>query len=102
MLVLLSGCTPMEWRRAGTPEDVMAADRADCRKIAALQAWRLDWHRGLFAHRHVIQTADGRLVPAFDPFFDSDPFGDRFFLEGDLEDDCLRAQGYELVPLAPN
>lgn len=102
LLALVAGCAPMEWRRPGSAAGVMAADLAECRRIAALQASRLDWNRGLFAHRHLARTADGRLVPVFDPFFGSEPFGDRFFLEQNLEDYCLWAKGYELVPDGPD
>jgi hypothetical protein len=99
-MVTLAGCAPMEWRKAGVTAEVAAADAAECRRIAQVQAWRLEWRRGLFSHGHLVRGADGRLYRAFDPFFDDGPFEDRFFLEQELEDDCLRAKGYELVPLA--
>jgi hypothetical protein len=91
----------MEWRKAGVAPAVAAADRAECRRIAQYQAWRLDWLRGLIDRGHWVRGADGRFYRVFDPFFDDGPFEDRFFLEQDLEDECLRAKGYTLVPLAP-
>ncbi len=102
LLIAMAGCAPLEWRRPGTAPEVVAADRAECRDIASRQAWRIASHRSLFRLPLTYLDADGHIHRHFDPFFDDDPFADRFFIERDLDDACLRAKGYDLVPVEPS
>jgi hypothetical protein len=99
-VVLLAGCTPMQWVRDGTsPEpEAFEKDSTFCRQ----QAWREAQYRA-WAYRPVapIVTRDpfGRRFVGwpYSPY--AYPFGDPFFDEARLTDFCMRAKGYELVPV---
>lgn len=94
----LSACTPMQWVREGAvpAPEALEQDSTACRQ----QAWREAQYRA-WAYRPmmpiVTRNAFGRsyAVWPYGPY----PFGDPFFEEGRLADFCMRAKGYELVPV---
>ena len=100
-LLLLAGCTPMRWVREGAvpAAEVLEKDSASCRQ----QAWREAQYRN-WAYRpitpYVTRDAFGRRFVAwpYGPFAYA-PYGDPFFEEARLADFCMRAKGYELVPV---
>ena len=100
-LLFLAGCTPMQWTRDGAvpPTEALEQDSASCRQ----QAWREAQFR-YWAYQpltpYVTRDAFGRRFVAwpYGPFAYA-PFGDPFFEETRLADFCMRAKGYELVPV---
>ena len=99
-LLALSACTPMQWMRDGNvpPPEVLAQDSTACRQ----QAWREAQFRA-FAYRPygpiMLRDPYGRryLGWPYSPY--SYPFGGAFFDEMRLADFCMRAKGYELMPV---
>jgi hypothetical protein len=101
-LLLLAGCTPMQWVRDGAvpAAELLEKDNASCRQ----QAWRESQYRA-WAYRpitpYIARDASGRRFFASPHAFHPYPMygGDPFFDEARLADFCMRAKGYELVPL---
>ena len=100
-LLTLAGCTPLQWVRDGTPPDpeTLQKDASFCRQ----EAWREAQYRA-WAYRPtapvMIRDPFGRRFAAwpYSPY--PYPFGgDPFFDEARLADFCMRAKGYELVPV---
>jgi hypothetical protein len=99
-LLFLAGCTPMQWVREGAvpATEVLETDSASCRQ----QAWREAQFRS-WAYRpitpYVARDSFGRRSVAwpYGPFYS--PYGDPFFEESRLADFCMRAKGYDLVPV---
>lgn len=100
-LLLLAGCTPMQWLRDGAvPEPAdLERDAIACRQ----QAWREAQFRA-WAYRPIAPVVArdrfGRSTFVgwpYAPF--TAPFGDPFFDEARLADFCMRVKGYELVPV---
>jgi hypothetical protein len=96
----LCACTPMQWMRDGAlPEPAaIAQDATTCRQ----QAWQEAQYRA-WAYRPIapIVSRDpfGRHFVAWPYGSYGSPFGDPFFEEARLTDFCMRAKGYELVPV---
>jgi hypothetical protein len=94
---LVAGCTPMQWQHAvsGTPPS--QADLSYCEQSAYYEAQRqaflndFMWPRFAYDRNGLV-----RPLP-----FGTYPYRDRFFLERDLFDYCMRAKGYRLVPVRP-
>jgi hypothetical protein len=99
-LLALAGCTPMQWMREGAlpAAEVLEKDSASCRQEAFREAQFRAW-----AYRPLApiarRDAFGRSFVAwpYGPY--PSPFGDPFFEETRLADFCMRAKGYELVPV---
>jgi hypothetical protein len=103
-VVLVAGCTPLQWVRDGEVPDpeALRTDTAFCRQ----EAWREAQWRA-FAYRPVgpIMARDpfGRRFVSPWPYAPFPfPAGDPFFDEARLADFCMRAKGYELVPVPKN
>ena len=96
-----AACTPMQWVRHDTPPEQFGQDIAYCRQ----EAWReAQWRSALFLNRTygaiTVVGAQGRpIVVPYSPF--GDPFGDAYIEESRLTAFCMRAKGYELVPIKP-
>lgn len=97
---LLAACTPMQWQHASLGVAPTQAEVDECNRASFYEAQRqaffydFAWpryHPGYFG-----RPWRGPWGPW--PRYSS---SDRFFLERDLFDYCLRAKGYRLVP-APN
>ena len=99
-LLVLTACTPMQWVRDGNvpPTEALEKDSTACRQ----QAWREAQYRA-FAYRPygpvMFRGPSGRSYVGwpYSPY--SYPFGDVLFDEMRLADFCMRAKGYELVPV---
>lgn len=95
-LLLLAGCTPMQWVKEDTTAEQLSADAALCQQ----EAWREARFRSWAAARPiapiVLRDASGRPFVAWmhSPFYD--PFGDPFMEEARLAQFCMRAKGYRL------
>jgi hypothetical protein len=87
LLLATAACTPMQWARKDTTPEQFGQDLGYCRE----EAWReAQWHSSLFLNRYVVPYS------AF-----GSPFGDAYIEESRLTAFCMRAKGYELVPLKP-
>ena len=100
LLLLVGGCTPLAWTRSGVSAEELRQDVAYCRQ----EAWReAQWNSFLFLNRYygttsVVDAHGRRVVVPYAPFGGS-PFGDRYIDEARLAHFCMRAKGYELVPI---
>ena len=100
LLVFAAGCTPMQWVRQDAGPEQVRQDEALCQREAWREAsWRAWFYRPFGPT--LIRDAGGRrfLAWPYSPF--GDPFGDRFMEESRLASFCMRAKGYELVPVEP-
>ena len=96
----LSGCTPMQWVREGAvpAAELLEQDSSACRQ----QAWREAQYRA-WSYRPfgpiIMRDGSGRSFVGwpYGPY--GYPFGDPFLEEARLEDFCMRAKGYALVPV---
>ena len=101
LLFLAAGCTPMQWVRQDAGPEQIRQDEALCQREAWREAsWRAWFYRPFGPT--LIHDPTGRrfLVWPYSPF--GDPFGDRFMEESRLASFCMRAKGYELVPVKPD
>ncbi|HEV8110526.1 MAG TPA: hypothetical protein VGP97_23685 [Burkholderiales bacterium] len=87
VLIAAAACTPVEWSRKDTTPEQFGQDFRYCRQEAWLEA---QWRSSLFLNRQVVP---------FSAF--GGPFGNAYIDESRLTAFCLRAKGYELVPLKP-
>lgn len=100
-LLGLAGCTPLQWVKDGAPAEAEALekDSATCRQ----EAWREAQYRSFAYSRPIAplvrRDAFGRsfVTYPYGPY--PYPFADPFFEEMRLADFCMRAKGYELVPI---
>jgi hypothetical protein len=98
-VLLLAGCTPMQWVRQDTSPAQLSEDLAQCRQ----DAWReAQWHAFMyrpFGPTYVVDRFGRPHLLSYSPF--GGPFGDTFIEESRLAHFCMRAKGYDLVPLEP-
>jgi hypothetical protein len=94
-LLLLAACTPMRWERDGLALDYNDRDWTDCRhqSIAGASRWMFD----PLPRQFIGRDAQGRAFSYYRP----SPFPNRFMLEQEYLDSCLRARGFRRVPVAP-
>jgi hypothetical protein len=100
LLLLLTGCTPMQWVKPDATPDQFNKDMAECQQEAWREArWRGFLDRGFGPS--LLYDARGRryLSWPYSPL--GDPFGDQFMEESRLTHFCMRAKGYELAPVEP-
>jgi hypothetical protein len=96
-LLALAGCTPMQWVHQNASPAELSQDLAHCRQEAWREAqWRSFLYRP-FGPTVFVDRFGRRHVLGYAPF--SDPFGDTFIEESRLAHFCMRAKGYELVPI---
>jgi hypothetical protein len=95
-MALLAACTPMRWERDGQALDYADTDWNTCRSQSIFRANR--WSFDPFPRTFIGRDARGRPFTAFR----QSPFPDRFMLEREYLDNCLRARGFRLVPKAPD
>ena len=100
-LLFLAGCTPLQWVREGAMPDpgVLEKDASTCRQEAWREAQYRSWAYTRPYAPFVRRDPFGRGFVAWPygpwPY----PFSDPFFEEQRLADFCMRAKGYELVPV---
>ena len=94
---MLAACTPMRWERNGMTLDYADADWSDCRRqsISAANRWMI-WDP--FPRSYIGRDAFGRPFTYYRPA----PYPNRFMLEQDYLDNCLRARGFRRVPIQPD
>lgn len=89
---LAAGCTPVTWQHASLGVAPTQAELGECNQSAYLEAQRQAFYNDFARPRYF--SRHGRFYPA--PW-SSYASSDRFFLERDLFDYCMRAKGYRLV-----
>jgi hypothetical protein len=94
-LLLLGACTPMRWERDGFALDYANSDWNSCRSQSIASANR--WYFEPFPRMFFGRDALGRPFSYYRP----SPYPNRFMLEQDYLDNCLRARGYRRVPVQP-
>lgn len=92
---LLTACTPMRWERDGLALDYANTDWNDCHRQSIAGANR--WYFDPFPRSFIGRDARGRPFAYGYP----SPYPNRFQLEQDYLDQCLRARGFRRVPIAP-
>lgn len=94
---LATGCAPVTWEHQASGSPPTAAEAAECRRSAYMEAQhQASFHS--FARQRFYQDGTGRII--YDSWL---PFGryEPFLLEPDLFRFCLEAKGYRLVPARP-
>lgn len=89
MGALLAACTPMQWQHASMGVAPSQGEVNECNQAASYEA-----HRQAFMYDFGRPRYYGRPWGPWPRYSSSD----RFFLERDLFDYCMRAKGYRLVP----
>ena len=94
---LLAGCTPMQWVKQDAGPQQIEQDAALCRREAWREAqWRSFMYRP-FGPTTFTDWRGRRYLWPYSPL--GDPFGDQLMEESRLAHFCMRAKGYELVPV---
>jgi hypothetical protein len=93
--LLLGACTPMQWERDGLALDTGGTDWNTCRHQSFAYANR--WGFDMFPRTYFARDRYGRGFTYYRP----SPYPDRFMLEQDYLNSCLRARGFRLVPVEP-
>ena len=94
--IFAAGCAEMTWHKEGTEAAALAEDLDGCRQQARLRAYQEAWPFGLINNWRVVgMGAAGQPVVAYQNHFETD----RFLLEHDLANFCMRGKGYDLVPV---
>ena len=86
LALVVAGCAPMAYQKAGVSAQQAKADEQDCRSMAAREALPLG----------ALRPFGWRRYGAF-----GDPLLSRMQEESSLSDFCMRARGYNLQPV-PN
>lgn len=96
-VLLLGGCTPVQWVREGASPEQLQQDLALCQREAWREAMWNDRYYRPFGP--VFFDSFGRPYYAWPYASYADPFGDRFLEESRLTQFCMRLKGYELQPV---
>jgi len=96
-LVLLGACTEMRWEKDGVDLATDNQDWTDCRNQAYQSAARQTWYLDPFPRTFLWHDQYGRPVAIYRYW----PNSDRFMLEQEYLNSCLRQRGYRLVPVEP-
>lgn len=94
--LLLGACTPMRWERDGLTLDYADKDWGDCRRqsIAGANRWLMF---DTFPRTYFGRDALGRPYS----YYRANPYPNRFMLEQEYLDGCLRSRGFRRVPVQP-
>lgn len=92
--LLLGACTPMRWERNGYALENSDKDWNDCRRQSVADANRWLFYDP-FPRTYFGRDAYGRPFS----YYRAPPFPNRFMLEQDYLDNCLRGRGYQRVPV---
>jgi hypothetical protein len=96
-LLVLAGCTPMQWVHQDATPEQFNQDLAQCRQDAWREAqWRSFMYRP-FGPTYMVDRFGRNHVLSYSPF--GGPFGDTFVEESRLTHFCMRAKGYDLAPV---
>lgn len=97
LLLTLAGCTQMQWVRQDASPELLSQDLGQCRQ----QAWReAQWRSFMYRPFGSSLAFDRFGRPIFFPYSAfADPFGHTLVEESRLTDFCMRAKGYDLVPV---
>jgi len=94
---LLGACTEMRWEKEGMELALDNQDWIDCRNQAYQMAARQTWYLNPFPRTYLGRDGYGRNLVIYRYWPDSD----RFMLEQENLNSCMRQRGYRLVPVEP-
>jgi hypothetical protein len=93
--LLLAGCQALTWDKPGMAPELIQQDQQECGRLASQQAFRdYAFRSNPFPSPFFDRRADARWF-AYSRQLELDRMGH----EAQLQDFCMRARGYELVPL---
>ena len=94
---VLAACAPMEWVKQDAGAEQVSRDEQECRQMA----WREASSRAYFPPLGPVFARDGsgRGYFVWPSGALSDPYGQQFLEENRLAHFCMRAKGYQLVPV---
>jgi hypothetical protein len=92
-----AACAPMEWVKADVTPEVRQKDAYECQRDAWRDARLRTWYYQPISPA-VVQDPSGRRFIS-GPAYYGDPFNDPLMEEARLTQGCMRARGYELVPV---
>jgi len=98
-LVLLAGCSSMQWDRPDVSAEQLRADEEECRQAAWREAQVRTWHYHSFSGPVFARDAFGRgfmMWPGRTMAVDPYPY--QHLEESRLSQFCMEAKGYRLVP----
>ena len=87
----LAACTPLQWQHPLYGTANLEADLAACDRLAERESWRMSEPTPAFPHVYTLPSGQ-RVV---DPYPRFPSYGNT----GELRNFCMRAKGYELVPV---
>lgn len=100
LVLAASACAPMQWTKPGVTSTQRDQDELLCRQDAWREANLGAWPPGPVAPI-VARDAAGRAFVVSPGGPVADPFRDPSMEQGRLQQFCMRAKGYELVPAEP-
>jgi len=96
--LLLAGCQTLTWEKPGVTPALVQLDREECYRLASQQAFRDYAFRSNPFYYPYFPGPDRRADARALAYRRQLEF-DRFAYEGRLQDFCMRARGYDLVPV---
>ena len=96
LVAATAGCTTSEWQNASQGTPPSEAEIAECKQAAYYEAQRQTFFYGGYGLGWPYYPSLRRATRGPWP---RSTINDRFFVERDLFDFCMRAKGYRLVPV---
>ena len=97
-LLLLCGCTPMQWQKEDVSAEQFKADEQYCRQVAWREASFRAWQYQSMMGPVFTRDAAGRGFLVYPSGSIVDPYGYQLVDENRLAQFCMEAKGYKLVP----
>jgi hypothetical protein len=96
LAIAAAACTPMRWEHPQLGVANADADQQECGSLAWRESWQYGWQYGPgYGFWDYPYRARGRTFYRGYPGYRYDPF----FEEQRLRDYCMRAKGYQMVPI---
>ena len=98
LLLLIGGCASVEWTKPGISVEERAADVQQCQQNAWREAnWSYLDRTYPYGGRWIYPDPLGRPLAGYPYAPYGDPFGNRYMIETQLADFCMRSKGYDLA-----
>jgi hypothetical protein len=97
--LLAAACAPMQWVKTDGAPAQLDQDASECQQKAWREARLHAWSQVPIGPS-VLQDAAGRRIVIWPASPFNDPFNDTYMEESRVAHACMRARGYELVPMA--
>jgi hypothetical protein len=96
LMAALGGCTPVQWEHPVYGMARTTADLADCDHLAFQESWRSSADGGFLNQVRVHRLYDSPMMNDLAPRYGFQPYS----TTGETRTYCMRAKGYELMPVA--